>query len=123
MGRCSVGVDINPVAVLITKAKIIPIAPQKIEEAFAIVKIKLDAYGEDTEVKSPEHERIDYWFKPEEKIKLAFIFTEISKLKDEGIRDFFYFGFSNILKNCSIWLQKSNKPAPARDINKKPNDP
>lgn len=121
MGRPSVGVDINPVAVLITKAKITPIDPQKIEKAFAILKAKLDTYSKDTKVKAPEHERIDYWFKPEEKRKLAFIFTEISKLKDQDIRDFFYCGFSNILKNCSIWLQKSNKPT--RDQNKKPSDP
>jgi len=121
MGRPSVGVDINPVAVLITKAKITPIDPQKIEKAFAILKAKLDTYSKDTKVKAPEHERIDYWFKPEEKRKLAFIFAEISKLKDQDIRDFFYCGFSNILKNCSIWLQKSNKPT--RDQNKKPSDP
>lgn len=121
MGRPSVGVDINPVAVLITKAKITPIDPQKIEKAFAILKAKLDTYSKDTKVKAPEHERIDYWFKPEEKRKLAFIFAEISKLKDQDIRDFFYCGFSNILKNCSIWLQKSNKPT--RDLNKKPSDP
>lgn len=121
MGRPSVGVDINPVAVLITKAKITPIDPQKIEKAFAILKAKLDTYSKDTKVKAPEHERIDYWFKPEEKRKLAFIFAEISKLKDQDIRDFFYCGFSNILKNCSIWLQKSNKPT--RDPNKKPSDP
>jgi len=121
MGRPSVGVDINPVAVLITKAKITPIDPQKIEKAFAILKAKLDTYSKDTKVKAPEHERIDYWFKPEEKRKLAFIFAEISKLKDQDMRDFFYCGFSNILKNCSIWLQKSNKPT--RDPNKKPSDP
>ena len=121
MGRPSVGVDINPVAVLITKAKITPIDPQKTEKVFAILKTKLDTYSKDTKVKAPEHERIDYWFKPEEKRKLAFIFAEISKLKDQDIRDFFYCGFSNILKNCSIWLQKSNKPT--RDLNKKPSDP
>ncbi len=121
MGRPSVGVDINPVAVLITKAKITPIDPQKIEKAFIALKAKIDAYSKDTKVKAPEHERIDYWFKPEEKRKLAFIFAEISKLKDQDIRDFFYCGFSNILKNCSIWLQKSNKPT--RDQNKKPSDP
>jgi len=85
------------------------------------LKAKLDTYSKDTKVKAPEHERIDYWFKPEEKRKLAFIFAEISKLKDQDIRDFFYCGFSNILKNCSIWLQKSNKPT--RDLNKKPSDP
>lgn len=106
MGRPSVGVDINPVAVLITKAKITPIDPQKIEKAFTILKAKLDTYSKDTKVKAPGHKRIDYWFKPEEKRKLAFIFAEISKLKDQDIRDFFYCGFSNILKNCSIWLQK-----------------
>jgi len=121
MGRPSVGVDINPVAVLITKAKITPIDPQKIEKAFTILKAKLDTYSKDTKVKAPGHKRIDYWFKPEEKRKLAFIFAEISKLKDQDIRDFFYCGFSNILKNCSIWLQKSNKPT--RDQNKKPSDP
>ncbi len=121
MGRSSVGVDINPVAVLITKAKITPIEPQKIEKAFIALKAKLDTYNKDTKVKAPEHERIDYWFKPEEKRKLAFIFTEISKLKDRDIRDFFFCAFSNILKNCSIWLQKSNKPT--RDPNKEPSDP
>ena len=121
MGRPSVGVDINPVAVLITKAKITPIDPQKIEKAFIALKAKTDAHIKDTKVKAPEHERIDYWFKPEEKRKLAFIFAEISKLKDQDIRDFFYCAFSNILKNCSIWLQKSNKPT--RDMNKKPSDP
>jgi len=121
MGRPSVGVDINPVAVLITKAKITPIDPQKIEKVFTTLKARIDAYSKDTKVKAPEHERIDYWFKPEEKRKLAFIFTEISKLKDQDIRDFFYCGFSNILKNCSIWLQKSNKPT--RDQNKKSADP
>ena len=121
MGRPSIGVDINPVAVLITKAKITPIDPLKIEKAFNALKAKLDTYNKDTEVKAPEHERIDYWFKLEEKRKLAFIFTEISKLKDQDIRDFFFCAFSNILKNCSIWLQKSNKPT--RDPNKKPSDP
>ncbi|MBI5682221.1 MAG: hypothetical protein HZC45_03490 [Deltaproteobacteria bacterium] len=121
MGRLSIGVDINPVAVLITKAKITPIDPKKVERVFTALKGKLDTYNKDTKVKAPEHERIDYWFKPEEKRKLAFIFTEILKLRDRDIRDFFYCGFSNILKNCSIWLQKSNKPT--RDLIKKPSDP
>lgn len=121
MGRPSVGVDINPVAVLITKAKVTPIDPLKIERSFALLKSRIETYGKNTKVKTLEHERIDYWFKSEEKRKLAFIFTEISKLKDRDIRDFFYCGFSNILKNCSIWLQKSNKPT--RDFDKKPSDP
>lgn len=121
MGRPSVGVDINPVAVLITKAKITSIDPAKIENMFLTLKEKLDSYSENTKVKAPDHERIDYWFKPEEKRTLAFIYAEISKLEDQDIKDFFFCGFSNILKNCSIWLQKSNKPT--RDFEKKPSDP
>ena len=121
MGRPSIAVDINPVAVLITKAKITPIDLVKIEKEFFILKNRLEKYSEKTRVKAPKHERIDYWFKPEEKIKLAFIFVEISKIKNQNVQDFFVCGFSNILKNCSIWLQKSNKPT--RDFEKKPSEP
>jgi len=121
MCRPSIGVDINPVAVLMTKAKKTPIKPSKIEKQFLELKENFDSFDENTKVKAPEHERIDYWFKPEEKRKLAFLFSEISKIKDQEVRDFFYCGFSNILKNCSIWLQKSNKPT--RDLKKKPTDP
>ena len=64
MGRPSVGVDINPVAVLITKAKITPIDPAKVEKSFALLKNRIETYNENTKVKAPEHERIDYWFKP-----------------------------------------------------------
>ena len=121
MGRLSVGVDINPVAVLMTKAKKTSIEPVKIEEQFLKIKEKINCFNKRTKVKTPEHERIDYWFKPEEKRKLAFLLSEISKIKNQDVRDFFYCGFSNILKNCSIWLQKSNKPT--RDLNKKLVDP
>ena len=121
MGRPSIAVDINPVAVLITKAKITAIEPTKIEAEFTKLQKKLETYNKNTKVKAPEHERIDYWFKPEEKRKLAFIFAEISKIKDQDVQDFFFCGFSNILKNCSIWLQKSNKPT--RDFEKQPSEP
>ncbi|MEA3464342.1 MAG: DNA methyltransferase [Patescibacteria group bacterium] len=121
IGRRSVGVDINPVATLITKAKKTPIKPAELEEQFLKIKEKIDFFNKSTRVKTPEHERIDYWFKQEEKRKLAFLFSEISKIKNKDARDFFYCGFSNILKNCSIWLQKSNKPT--RDFSKEPADP
>jgi len=121
MGRPSIAVDINPVATLITKAKATPINPIKIEKEFINLKYKLDNYSDNTKVIVPTHERIDYWFKTEEKRKLAFILFEIIKIKDQDIQDFFFCGFSNILKNCSIWLQKSNKPT--RDFEKKSADP
>jgi len=121
MGRPSIGVDINPVAVLITKVKTTPINPVKVEQNVINLKYKLGSYDRNVNIKTPKHERIDYWFKPEQKRKLAFIFSEISKLEEQEVKDFIYCGFSNVLKNCSIWMQKSNKPT--RDLKKKPSDP
>ncbi len=121
MGRPSIAVDINPVAVLITKAKITPIDPEKLEKEFGAIQKRLETYNVKTKVKAPQHERIDYWFKPEEKRRLAFIYAEIVKVQDRNVQDFLFCGFSNILKNCSIWLQKSNKPT--RDLEKKPSEP
>ena len=121
MRRPSIGVDINPVAGLITKAKTTPIEPSNIEEQFCTLKEKIDSFDQNVEINTPEHARLDYWFKPAAKRKLAFLFTEISKINDQDEKNFFYCGFSHILKNCSIWLQKSNKPT--RDLKNEPSDP
>ena len=119
--RHSVGVDINPVAVLITKAKKTAIQPELLNEEFLKLKEKISSFDKNNKLNMPNHERIDYWFKKDEKKKLSFLFSEITKIKDEDIKTFFYCGFSNILKNCSIWLQKSNKPT--RDFHKTPAEP
>ena len=121
MGRPSIGIDINPVAVLITKAKIASLEPSKVAERFLNLKKILDSFDECIKFNIPEHERIDFWFRQKEKEKLSFLFSEISKEPNQDIQKFFYCGLSNILKNCSIWLQKSNKPT--RDFEKKPADP
>ena len=114
--RHSYGSDINPIAVLITKAKLEHIEPSALE----------DAYGEIVEASScaeaspPANGRIDYWFKAEQKQDLANLLSAINGQTDEDIRRFYLCAFSNILKNCSIWNQKSNKPI--RDWKKTPPD-
>ena len=119
-GRKSIGTDINPVAVLISKAKTTPINPEKLknskEKLFSLIK-------NSEELKDRQfNERINYWF-PEKKTRLILlkILTNIKALKQEEPTNFFLCGFSQILKNCSIWMDKSNKPT--RDLNKKPKDP
>ncbi|MDR2426019.1 MAG: site-specific DNA-methyltransferase [Endomicrobium sp.] len=121
MGRNSLGVDINPVATLIAKSKMTVIEPKKLEIEFNILKDKLALYNEKIYIKLPAHDRIDYWFRYEEKKELAFILSKISEIREKDIKDFFYCAFSNILKNCSIWMQKSNKPT--RDFTKIPSNP
>lgn len=129
-GRKTVGVDINPVAYLISKVKTNPINPDKLKNETDKVLYDLKLYFEsrnknqkilskiEIEPIIPSNERIEYWF-PDKKLReeLGIIFGRIDTIKDKDIRDFCLCAFSNILKNASIWLMKSIKPT--RDLNKK----
>jgi len=73
-GRKSIGVDINPVAALITKAKINPIEPDKVEKQFNAIIESFNCYDEKNYENIAVHDRIDYWFSPKHKKEIAFIF-------------------------------------------------
>ena len=110
-GRKSIGVDINPVAELITKVKTNPIVPEQLAIHFNRL---LDSYANYDDVvldnKKTVHERLDYWFTPENKKKIAFLYENILMIQDESVKNFFLVSLSHILKNCSRWLQSSTKP-------------
>jgi DNA modification methylase len=112
--RVGVGVDINPVAHLVARVKATPIDPALLDAVHAHLSFK-------TRSIAPENERIDYWFPPEQKEKLGSILGAVTKIKNENARDFFLVAFAQILKSCSIWLQRSVKPT--RDLKKVPTDP
>ena len=56
------------------------------------------------------HDRIDYWFRPEEKAKIAYLYQLVSEVEDVPVKEIFLVAISHILKNCSWWLQSSTKP-------------
>jgi DNA modification methylase len=130
-GRRAYGSDINPVAVLIAKAKTTIIEPAKLEHEidslFAYLRL---AFQNETihslldydEMRFPvySHERINYWFPEKQKHDLALVLSRIKTIEDKNIQTFLLCSFSNILKDCSIWMMKSVKPT--RDRNKKPAD-
>ncbi len=109
-GRTSIGVDINPVAELITNAKINPVEPSKLELRLTALETKILSYRARPVYWGVKHEKIDYWFRQPEKNKIAFLYDIILSIRDLGVRDFFLCALSNILKNCSRWLQDSTKP-------------
>jgi DNA modification methylase len=120
-GKPSIGVDINPVAKLITQVKIRPLLPMDLQIAYENLLSVFDTFN-DTDFRYNEtHERIDYWFRPLEKVKIAFLYKVISDIDETDFRDFFLVCLSNILKNCSRWLQSSTKPQ--IDPNKIPSEP
>lgn len=107
-GRKSIGVDINPIAKLITDIKTKPIDPKKLKKFHTMF---LNAYAKSSEsAPTFKTERLDYWFEKDTQVKLNKIYESIKTIKDPYIRKFYFVAFSHILKNCSKWLMKSIKP-------------
>ena len=115
--RYSYGADINPIAIMMTKAKAQHLDSIDLELAFHQIQCEARPRFAAFRVALPENERIAYWFKEEQITDLSRLLSAIQSLSDADTRLFFLCGFSNILKNCSIWNQRYNKPA--RDLNKK----
>ncbi|MGC2427135.1 MAG: DNA methyltransferase [Nitrososphaeraceae archaeon] len=120
--RRSYGTDINPVSVLITKAKTTPIEPGFLNSQISSLlrRIKADIEtkdgqvfllkAQDFEVRVLDNKRIDYWFPEKQKIDLAIILSRVNSIYDHEVRTFLLCAFSNILKGCSRWMMKSVKP-------------
>jgi hypothetical protein len=126
--RIGIGTDINEIAYLVAKVKTTPIKSTELAQEFLNLEIDLknytngkkDFYIEKAFEKLHFHERIDYWYKPIQKENLAILLCRILEVENEHIKDFFLVTFAQILKICSIWLQKSIKPT--RDLKKKDYD-
>lgn len=106
----SYGTDINPIATLITQAKINPIDNEALTASYQQLINQFNEYNENIVYKAITHERLDYWFRPEDKNKIAYIFTIIDRISEDTHKTFFLVCLSHILKNCSWWLQSSTKP-------------
>lgn len=121
--RRSYGSDVNPVAVLISKAKTTVIDPNVLKKEISCLlnKIKRDIRfvserGEELSLgifnnSISENKRIDYWFPARQKTDLAIILSSIKCIKCESTQRFLLCSFSNILKQCSVdWMMSSVKP-------------
>lgn len=127
--RIGIGTDINNIAYLLAKVKTTPVNTAELLQEYRKIEFdlqnRLNGQYEHFIKKAlkvvPQNDRIDYWFKPEQKEKLSIIFARILEVKNNDIRNFFLIAFAQILKSSSIWLQKSVKPT--RDTNKKIYEP
>jgi DNA modification methylase len=115
--RPSVGVDINPVAYLIARAKVWAIEPARLQHAVEQIALQIDSVRQpnlfrDSELtwELPSHGRLLYWFPPESLKSLMRIQAAIDSLDDVDIKDFFLCALSHCLKPVSYWSDKSVKP-------------
>lgn len=131
------GSDINPVALLISQAKCIPINPRILNCSWMQFVKKLETLPqvgrrsltqEEVEIilsidirQASAQERLTYWFPLEYRQSLECLLQQIIAISDEPIRTFFLCAFSNILRGCSIWLSGSTKPQ--KDLTKTLSDP
>lgn len=118
-GRRSIGIDINPLASLISKTKITPLDPHKLDRATVQLLLEIESKRDLNFVN--DNERMKYWFDQKIFNKLYIIHSAIQNVEDKHMRRFFQCAFSHILKNCSRWLMKSIKPTIKKD--KIPADP
>lgn len=114
LGRCGYGIDIDPLARLISKVKSTPLP---IDELECATKSLLERFEKDcrqlgskgkhkqlqhnTTLESlsfPRLPNLDYWFLPEVKIKMALLKQQIRNLDStEDIKNFFYVAFSSLI--------------------------
>ncbi|HNL06940.1 MAG: site-specific DNA-methyltransferase [Chitinophagales bacterium] len=123
--RIGIGTDINEIAYLIAKTKTTPIKSIELLTVFMHLEQELhkrilqmrEHYIIKAYDKLKLHERVDYWHKSTQKEDLAILLYTIIEIENPAIKNFFLVAFAQILKTCSIWMQKSVKPT--RDMQKK----
>ncbi|MFH1972649.1 MAG: DNA methyltransferase [archaeon] len=100
------GIDINPLALLIAKAKTTPIDPNKLLVEYNrliadSVSEKKKVMFEGKKINKPNFFNIDFWFKPDVITDLAIIKDSINNISNETTKNFFLVAFSETVRNVS----------------------
>ncbi len=98
------GYDLNPLAVLITRAKFTRLDPDLIHRAYRALRDNVfEELKQESTAESfiPEFSNIEYWFSPEVIKALATIRCHLESISDEGIRTLFSVAFSETVRDCS----------------------
>ena len=100
IGRNAYGIDLNPLAIFLAKAKTTPVNPQKLTKEYLAL---LDRVGKikDNEIQKPNFKNIDFWFKDKVIVKLAKLKKAIREIKDETIQNFLMVAFSETVRYSS----------------------
>ena len=105
-GRNSIGIDINPLACLLARAKSTPLNPTILRRYWKGMRegighdIKLLRTGR-LKMETPQLKNIDYWFKPTVTNELVVIKSCLDELDDWDVRNFFSACFSITVRNAS----------------------
>lgn len=106
LGRNAIGNDVNELAVLISKVKTTPIAPQHLKSLDSLInrcylRIELLHSGKKNGIVKPNIVNLDMWFKEFVISELVILKEEIEKLSDKDLIDFCLVALSGIIITVS----------------------
>ena len=127
--RNSIGTDINPVSVLISRAKTRTLIPDKLRDYIEQLTQDIDSskiydqvYYETKGILNGNLETLKEWFSDDNLLALSHILWRIrEKQSRREFKGFALCAFSSILKGASYWLTSSVKSQ--KDPDKKPQKP
>ena len=121
--RNAIGIELNPLACLITRAKTTPIEPERLIQAYQRIT---DHYTKNPNqpISFSKTSNIDYWFSPEAIGQLNALKQAILKIENQDLIDFFFVAFSEIVRKISFTkngefklVRDKNKVANGVDLN------
>jgi len=125
LGRTFIGMDTNPVALLISNAKVrFPEPAAFLEHVNYIVRESEGLFAQSNIPDHPRQEELLGWYHPNTLLGLNGILSLILNVKDSSIQMVLLAVFSGILKNCSSqgkhwgWVCDNVKPKPFEITNK-----
>jgi len=99
------GFDINPLAVLISKAKFTKISVNELANTKIIFRNNVYEFLKDEKnietLQRPQITNIDFWFSKEVADHLTVVKHFIDKISDKNIQNFFLIPFSETVRECS----------------------
>jgi len=119
MGRNAIGIDLNPLAVLISKVKTTPIDSDRLKEYIEKVKTKIK---DNQKTKNIDFTNKDYFFTEKAKRELSQIKYVLDNNKqefNEDVFNFFQLCFSSIIRKSSKADDASVKPYISNKMRKK----
>jgi site-specific DNA-adenine methylase len=112
--RNAIGIDVNPLASLISKVKTCPLGEVRLQQCLTLLKeIKEDLnflYGQSTLIERktmllspdiPDFRNKDYWFTSQVLNELGTIKAHVGRLQDKDVRDFCMVALSSIIVRVS----------------------
>lgn len=106
LNRNSIGIELNPLAILIAKVKTTPINPQTLTDK---LKQILEDYKDIKAVTPPKFTNLDFWFSEAAIRDLSKLKQAIWNISEEHIRDFFSVCFSEVVRIISFTKHKEFK--------------